>query len=150
MKLALVMTFITTATTLPQAAPDTPNGKLEGDKAEVLKLQQGLVDAFSKGSKASAAYLEPLLGEEVVVTDQSAQTTGKAKVLEMAKKGDRGPLAMQQKNVKARVYGDTVVVTGLMAAKALPQEAFYFTIVYVRGQRNWQIVAMQLTPLRRR
>jgi hypothetical protein len=67
----------------------------------------------------------------------------------MAKSGDRGPLPMEQPEIKIQVYGETAVMTGLVVAKGLPQEAFRMTTVLVRSQDQWRIVAMQLTTASR-
>jgi len=149
MRFAIVVMVSATAIVLADPPSQSSKEKSEASKVQVLKVQQGFVDAFGKGSKALAEYLEPVLAEEVVITDNSAKTYDKAQFLETAKGGTRGPLPMEQKDVKAQVYGDTVVVTGLMNAKELPQEGFRYTAVYVRREKAWLIVALQLTSSKR-
>jgi ketosteroid isomerase-like protein len=145
MKHALAIVLTVTSFAHVQAQAEVPKGKVDEAQAEVKKLQQDFVAAFSKSSKALAAYFEPLLSAEAVITDHAGRVYDKVKFLDMAKAGDRGPLAMEERDLKANVYGDTVVATGLVAAKGLPQEAFRFTTVYVKRRTQWQIVAMQLT-----
>lgn len=149
MRFALAFALAVNSAILAEAPPESPGGKNEGAQAEVQKIQKGLVDALGKRPKALAAYLEPLLAEEAVVTDNSAQSYGKANFLELAKSGDREPLPMKQSDVKTQTYGDTVVITGLMEAVGLRQEAYRFTVVYVKRQKQWQIAAIHLTAVTR-
>lgn len=148
MNYALAIVLIVTSFARALAQAEAPKGKVEEARAEVQKLQHEFVAAFSKGSKALAAYLEVQLAEEAVITDQNGRYD-KAKALEMAKMGDRDFLEMEQRDLKLSVHGDTVVVTGLIAAKALPQEAFRFTTVYIKIGARWQIIAIQFTPVAR-
>jgi len=125
------------------------DAKAEEAKAQVRKLQEGFVDAFGKGSKALGAYLESVLSDDAIITDNRGRVYDKKKFLEMAKSGDRGPLPMEQPETKIQVYGETAVMTGLVVAKGLPQEAYRMTTVFVRSQNQWRIVAMQLTTVSR-
>jgi ketosteroid isomerase-like protein len=122
--------------------------KEEEKKGQIQKLQQDFVDAFSNGSKALAEFLEPLLSDRVVITDNNAESYSKGKFIEMAKTGERGVLAMEQRDLKIQLYGTTGIATGLFVAKGLPQERMRFTVVYVSDQKQWQIVALQLTSPR--
>lgn len=148
-KYMVTLALAVTCFAMPLSGATIADDKAEEAKVTVSKLEQGLVDAFGKGAKALGAYLEPLLSDDATITDNGGQVHDKTKFLALAKSGDRGPTAMEQSEVKIQVYGDTAVVTGLIATKTQPQVAFRSTTVYVRNKNQWRIVAMQLTTVSR-
>ena len=115
---AFLSSMVLTCVALGPAQAIAGDDKAAEAKAQVGKLQEGFVDAFSQGSKAVGSYLEPLLSDDVVITDNSGKVYEKRSFLAAAKAIKRivGALAMEQKEAKIHVYGETSVVTGLIVA----------------------------------
>lgn len=133
---------------VPGSTREQPN-KAQEAQEQVRKLEQDLVSAFAKGSKAAIAHLERVLAEEAIITETDGQARTRAHFLDHAKAGDRASLALEQKDLKTQAHGDTVIVTGRMVMKGPPEESIRYTHVYVKRQGQWQVVAAQYTAVRR-
>jgi ketosteroid isomerase-like protein len=153
MRLASV--FLITATSLSTASAQPPgktppSGKDKEAEEHVRKLERGFVEAFAKGSKEAAAHYERVLAEEVVITADDGQAMTRADFLKMAKSGSRGPVSVEQDDLKVQVFGETIVVTGRETIKGPPDTGIRYTHVYVKRREQWQIVVAQYTIVKRR
>jgi len=104
------------------------------------------VEAFAKGSKAAIAHYERILAEEAIISENGRQSLTKAAFLGRAKSGIRESAVLEKTDVKTLLYGDTVIVTGFMLIKSA-SSGMRYTHVYVKREGQWQIVAVQYTPI---
>jgi ketosteroid isomerase-like protein len=148
--LAALMLVLTCAPAFGQ----TGNKKWKGpDRAEqqVMALNRAWADAITKGG---AAARRRILADDVIVTSGSGEIRSKAAEI----KDSAGPpdpefvwiRPFTTEDVRVRIYGDAAVVTGRAKwgfkykGQEVNQERRY-THVYVKRQRQWRIVAQQIS-----
>jgi ketosteroid isomerase-like protein len=116
----------------------------------VMKLEQERVDAVLKGDLAT---LERIFADDLVYTHSSARVETKQQFLEALKSGATKYEALKHSDLKAQVYGDTVVLRGKsdvkVSANGQPPVSFplRFIIVYVKANGRWQMTTWQSTRL---
>lgn len=114
----------------------------------LLRLTEARVTADFKADRAS---LDTLLAPDLTYARSSGVIDDKAKVL--AEVGPGGPYALDYltpDSLRARSYGATGVVTGILRVKLKAQAAPYrirFTDVWVERGGRWQLAAFQATRL---
>jgi ketosteroid isomerase-like protein len=134
------MLLLLSATILSAAKPDPKTEK------EVLAA----LDAYKQALiKRDAVALSKVLGDDLTYTHSSNLHQDKAAVLASVK-GDTFPEAIDFKNLKVEVYGNTAVVTGDVdfhnnTAGVVSVAKLYITHVLVKGPHGWQLVARQAT-----
>lgn len=95
--------------------------------------------------------LDSLLASELVWVHSSARVQNKAEYLEMVKTGASRWLKLDAQGMKARVYGDTAVITGELHQTTTgpgrpPADRTLHTIeVYVKRDGRWQLTDCQAT-----
>jgi ketosteroid isomerase-like protein len=115
----------------------------------VMHLEQERIDAMQKGDLAT---LERILADEFIYTHSNARVETKQQLLEALKSGAFKYEEIKHSDLKAQVYGDTVVLRGKSDLKIkvtnLPL-AFQirFLGVYVKANGRWQLTAWQSTRL---
>ena len=131
--------FFLTATPLAAQTPSTA-------EKELLKLED---DWNVAGAKKDAALLDRILAAEYFGTGVDGTTTTKSQELATLKgSSTRTPFVLSA--LKAQVYGDTAVVTGVNTGDGVfdgkeVKGAIRFTDVFVRRDGRWQCVASQGT-----
>jgi ketosteroid isomerase-like protein len=119
------------------------------DKDTIRKLED---QRFQAMIDADAATLEKLLADSLVYTHSFGGTDGKASYLD----GVRGKKWVYRKIERPKesiqVHGDCAVVTGQVRIELLSDGQpktlnSAYTNVWVKGQKGWQMVAWQSTPL---
>lgn len=114
----------------------------------LLRLTEARVTADFRADRAS---LDTLLASDLTYARSSGVLDDKAKVL--AEVGPGGPYALDYltpDSLRARSYGTTGVVTGILRVKLKAQAAPYrirFTDVWVERGGRWQLAAFQATRL---
>ncbi len=114
----------------------------------LLRLTAARVTADFTADRAS---LDTLLAPDLTYARSSGVIDDKAKVL--AEVGPGGPYALDYltpDSLRARSYGTTGVVTGILRVKLKAQAAPYrirFTDVWVERSGRWQLAAFQATRL---
>jgi ketosteroid isomerase-like protein len=116
----------------------------------VLKLEQERVDAAIKGDLAT---LERIFADDLIYTHSNARVESKQQFLEAVKSGSTKYLEMKHGDLKAQVYGDTVVLRGKSDVKVSlngqPPVSLQLRIliVYVKLNNRWQMTTWQSTRL---
>ncbi|MBI3407355.1 MAG: nuclear transport factor 2 family protein [Planctomycetes bacterium] len=151
MKFKSIIALVVAAMMVPLGGAHAGKEKTKDQQAQeqIRQLQREFREAFGKGPKAAVAFLERILADEAVITENSGEAYSKAEFLQMAKKSDRESLAIEEKDLKLQVHGETVIATGLMVIKGPPREGIRFIHVYVNQRGQWKIVAAQYTAVRR-
>ena len=114
------------------------------DEAELIELQQILVKAWLTGDRT---MVERIIAPEWISTGPDAGTTDRATVLaQVFETGVHQIRDLKVDDVKARVFGDAAVVTGLTHGLGEFDGSNYdvfirFTDTFVRREGRWQAVA---------
>ncbi|MCC6929622.1 MAG: nuclear transport factor 2 family protein [Gemmatimonadaceae bacterium] len=114
----------------------------------LLRLTEARVSADFTANRAA---LDSLLAPDLTYARSSGAFDDKRTVL--AEVGPGGPYALDYltpDSLRARAYGSTGVVTGLLRVKLKAQPSPYrirFTDVWVERGGRWQLVAFQATRL---
>lgn len=132
--------FLVSAAMLSAAAPDAKTEK------EIMAAMNAYKQALLK---RDAAALSKVLGDDLVYTHSSNLHQDKAAVLESLK-GNTFPEAIDFKELKVHVYGNTAVVVGDIdfhnnAGGTVSVARLNILHVLVKGPQGWQIVARQAT-----
>jgi ketosteroid isomerase-like protein len=123
----------------------TPDAKTEKEIMSAMETyRQGLL-------KRDAAMLDKVLSEDLVYTHSSNAHQNKAEVI-AALKGTTYQDAIEFKDLKVKVYGNTAVVVGDIdfhnaATGGNPAVVNKLNVlhVFVKGPQGWQMVARQAT-----
>jgi ketosteroid isomerase-like protein len=120
-----------------------------GPESEVREIESRRYAAMQE---ADIGALEPLLADDLVYTHSSGAVQSKQELLDALGSGELRYLDVQMESASLRVYGETVVVTGVsrveVAAGARQLDlALRITAVYVRRDGDWELVAYQSTSL---
>ncbi len=143
MKRFLVMMVMSLIGISLVSAQEKANQTSKNSKAEqeVLQMEKAWNDARAKTDRAA---FERLIADDFIIFAPNGQSAEKASLI----KGYRAPNleAIENGDIKVRVYGETVVVTGwnirkwrTMDRETSPQERF--TNVWVKRKGKWQIVS---------
>jgi hypothetical protein len=116
---------------------------------EILQLEHGIAEAVVK---KDTAFVDRVWGDDFFYTGIRGELKGKADILAELKTGDLVFDVMEFDDIKVRVYGETVVVTGRATTKGRSPQGeitgvFRYTRVYVNRQGQWRLVAFQGTPI---
>jgi uncharacterized protein (TIGR02246 family) len=119
------------------------------DAADVEALERRLVAAI--GARDLAAYAE-LVADDYVATRPGGTELTKAQVMESYRSGARGYVGLDIEGVKARVHGDTGIVTARTRGKRVDdgkevENRVLYVRVFARRGGRWLAVAQLSTPL---
>jgi ketosteroid isomerase-like protein len=118
----------------------------------VMHFEQERVDAMTKGDLAA---LDRMLADDFIYTHSNARVETKQQLIDALKSGAFKYEEIKHSDLKAQVYGDTVVLRGKsdlkIKANNLPL-AFQirFLGVYVKANGRWQLTAWQSTRLEKK
>jgi hypothetical protein len=111
---------------------------------EVIKIDRAFDEATMKKDKAA---LERMLASEYFYIHSNGQTSDKA--TEIADSMQMNWTSSKLDDLKARSYGDVVIVTGVQtltgSARGYVSGARRYTNIWVRRNNQWQIVGGQAT-----
>ena len=145
--------FILVIVTLPFSVlqmrePQTRQGN-EAEQ-EVRKLERAWLDAYEQHD---AKAMDTIVADDFVITFPDGSMQTKSQILDSIR-APRNPanpsLKFYTEDVKARVYGDTVVLIGrviteyLRDGKTVKDQSRY-TDTYIKRQGRWQVVASHLS-----
>lgn len=102
-------------------------------------------DWITAEGKHDADALGRILADNFVATAPNGLAITKDMVLGAAK-SEEG-LSFTGSDIKARVFGDSAAVTGHSTAKGPHEGVFYFTLMFVKLQDRWQMVAAHISPI---
>jgi ketosteroid isomerase-like protein len=116
---------------------------------EVKRLNEQWMESYVK---LDFAFLKRHLSDEYVSTFPDGTVLDKEGEIELLQSGEVAFEAMKPLEIKARVYGETAVITGRssIGARVKGQNErgeFRFTDVWVQQDGNWQAVASQVTRI---
>ncbi len=144
MFLILVLLISPTSPSLipPICSPAPPQAKAEVEEA-VLKVTREWLDAEERHDRAT---LQRIIADDFQGTAARGNTVFKEDVL--PEEGTRsGGLALNTSDMKARVFGDTAVVTARGIQKSGEKRELRFTVVFTRRDNRWQMVAGHLSAI---
>ena len=121
----------------------------EAPEAEILGVE---ARRYAAMREADLDALDPLLAEELVFTHANGSVQTKQELLDALGSGELRYLDVQLDRGSLRVYGETVVLTGISRLQVEAGEqrrslALRTTSVYVRREGGWRLVAYQSTSL---
>jgi len=96
----------------------------------------------------NVSTLAPMLSDDLVYVHTSGTVDSKASFLEKIRSGALRYHSIQPRDVRARTYGDTAVVTGaakmdVTAGGSDRHLDIRYTSVYVRRSGGWRLVSWQ-------
>lgn len=111
---------------------------------DVIKMDKAFDDATMKKDRAA---LEKLIASDYFYIHSNGQTSDKAAEIKDAM--SMNWTGSKLENVKARTYGDVVIVTGVQTltgtAKGYVSGARWYTDIWAKRNGQWQIVGGQST-----
>ncbi len=117
--------------------------------AEVRTLERRWLDAYEQHDTKA---MSEIVADDFVITFPNGSQQTKAQILQMIS-GPRNtvnPSKFYTEDVKARVYEETVVLTGKVTSEYVQagkpvKEVSSYTDTYVRSKGRWQVVASHLS-----
>jgi len=134
----------TAQSTSGQASAGQKGGSAE---QEVLKFNKEFSEAVVR---ADLVALDRIYADDFINTGTTGEVIDKAQMMGLFKSGDLKYASGSDDDVRARVYGDTAVVTGLWTSKGQFKGKEFnnkerYTEVFVKRSGRWQVVAEHLT-----
>ena len=122
-----------------------------GDEDDVLRAERELALCYQN---SDAACIEQGVMEDYILINSRGKIGTRADDLAEAKKGDPKYEIFENHDMKARIHGDSAVVTGVTQTKGIsggqPFDAeFRFTDTFVKDHDRWRLwagQAMKITP----
>jgi ketosteroid isomerase-like protein len=122
-----------------------------GNEDDVLRAEHELALCYQN---SDAACIEQGVMEDYILINSRGKTSTRADDLAEAKKSDPKYEIFENHDMKARVHGDSAVVTGVTQTKGIsggqPFDAeFRFTDTFVKDHGRWRLwagQAMKITP----
>ena len=116
-----------------------------GDEDDVLRAEHELALCYQN---SDAACIEQGVMEDYILINSRGKISTRADDLAEAKKGDPKYEIFENHDMKARVHGDSAVVTGVTQTKGIsggqPFDAeFRFTDTFVKDNGRWRLWAGQ-------
>lgn len=144
-----VILFVVVALIATWATAQDPKTAANPAAAQVQKLEREWLDAYEKRDTAA---MQRIVADDFLITFPDGSTQVKSDLIAMTKQPPRpGHSArFRTQKVRARVFGDTVVLTGrvigeYVAGEKTTTEEMLYTDTYVRTNGRWQVVASHLT-----
>ena len=150
---AVVMGFLIAAPCLALGQTTDQQARLTGvSEQEVLQLDRELLEARRKATKGDGTALDRILADDFTATSLRGRVANKAQYMKYSMRPNLSFHNFNIEEVKARVYGDAVVVTGRTTVKGRYQDEefdtqFRYTRLYVKRGGRWQIVTSHLTSV---
>jgi hypothetical protein len=143
-KLFLSVALLATAVT--PALSQTPSKPQSVTDAEqtVMKLTHAWLEAEERVDRAT---LRRIIADDFQGTGPRGNTVLKDDVI--PEEGSQGGLSLNVRDVKARVFGETAVVTGSGVKKSGEKGELRFTVIYTRRGDSWLMVAGHLSAVPR-
>ncbi|HKP38131.1 MAG TPA: nuclear transport factor 2 family protein [Pyrinomonadaceae bacterium] len=123
----------------------------EGPAQEVQKLERAWLDAYEQNDEKA---MTAIVADDFVITFPDGSMQSKAQILSMIKtprSAGRPSVKFHTEEVKPRVYGDTVILTGRVITEyqrdgqTISKEQQRYTDTYVKRNGRWQVVASHLS-----
>ena len=145
--------FVILAAALPlyAARPASSGHRQEGGaEQQVRKLERAWLDAYEQ---SDAKAMETIVADDFTITFPDGSIQTKPQIMEMIKRPRNPatpPVKFYTEDVRARVYGDTVILLGRVVSEYVRdgktvKEASRYTDTYVKRGGRWQVVASHLS-----
>ncbi len=131
-----------TQTTATQTAPKAADQNASIEQS-VLQLTRDWLAAEERHDRAT---LRRIIADDFQGTAPMGQTVFKDDVIPI-EGSQSGGLAIDTSELKARVFGDTAVVTARGALKSGDKREVRFTVVFTKRDNRWQMVAAHLSAV---
>ncbi len=110
---------------------------------EVLQVTREWLEAEERPDRAT---LRRIIADDFMGTGPMGNMVIKDEVI--PEEGSQsGGLSMTTSDMKARIFGDTAVVTAKGVQKAGEKRALRFTVVFAKRDNRWQMVAAHLSAI---
>jgi ketosteroid isomerase-like protein len=147
-KIVLLITlFIATALTTYTQTPTKAANETNNIEQAILKLTQEWLDADEHQDRAA---LNRIIADDFLGTGPMGTIVSKTDVIPREGTGaEAHGLFISGQDMKARVFGDTAIVTGRGVPKAQRSNRpeVRFTLVFVKRGDRWQMVAGHLSGI---
>ena len=119
------------------------------EESRIEQLERDRQDAFVRGD---IEVLDRETAADYTTINGSGKLSTKPQMMESLRQGRTKVLSVKLEDLKARVYGDTAVLTGdyrdVHVRDGVQSETHaLFTRVFVKSGGRWQAVAYQQTPV---
>jgi hypothetical protein len=123
--------------------------KTNGDDQTLMKMEQEMSDAVTKGD---TAVLDKYIAENASLTDPGGMMSNKAQFIAMLKSGDLKIQSTKIEDMKVQMFDNTAVVTYRTADKGTFKGTditgnYRWTDVFVKSNGKWRLVAGHGTPI---
>lgn len=114
---------------------------------EVRKVERAWLDAYEK---RDVEAMNAIVADDFTITFSDGGMQTKPQIIESLKRPGGSTSKFRTENVQSRVYGDTVILIGLVISewqqdgKAMTDRSRY-TDTYVKRNGRWQVVASHLS-----
>jgi hypothetical protein len=127
----------------------TGHGADDDVKERLVALSAQIMDALVEGN---LKFLDDVLDDDWMIISSGGLMGDKPLLMKEMKDGTIKFEAMENREMKVRVFGDAAVVNGVNRGKIKYQGedvggTTRFTEVYVRRAGKWRCVSVQLTPI---
>lgn len=137
------LTITLTSLTFGQNAGSKP-ADASGAEQIVLKLTHDWIDAETK---RDVATYDRIVADDFRGTAFNGISVTKKMIMPNPNAKPEGNASFNGSDFNARVFGDSAVVTGRSTISGDKPGEFFFTLVYVKRQDRWQMVAAHLSPI---
>ena len=135
-----LITVISILAAFPLAAQTKP--ATEAGEQSVLQVTRDWLAAEEQNDRAT---LQRIIADDFEGTAPMGNTVFKDDV--MPREGSSGGVAITPSEMKARVFGDTAVVTARGVQKAGEKRDVRFTVIFVKRGSEWKMVAGHLSAV---
>ena len=126
-----------------------PASQQAADGAQIEQLERDRQEAFIRGDIDA---LDRETASDYTTINGSGKLSTKPQMMQSLRQGKTKVLSVKLDDLKARIYGDTAVLTGdyrdVNVRDGVQRETHaLFTRVFVKNDGRWQAVAYQQTPV---
>ena len=118
-------------------------------EVEVRKLERAWLDAYEK---KDVTAMTSIVADDFTITFSDGSVQTKPQIIESLKRPGGSTSKFTTENVQSRVYGDTVILIGLVISEwkqnGQPMsDRSRYTDTYVKRNGKWQVVASHLSKV---
>ena len=135
-----LITVVSIVAAFPLAAQTKP--ATETGEQSVLQVTRDWLAAEEQNDRAT---LQRIIADDFEGTAPMGNTVFKDDV--MPREGSSGGVAITPSEMKARVFGDTAVVTARGVQKRGEKRDVRFTVIFVKRGNEWKMVAGHLSAV---
>ena len=110
-------------------------------------VRQTINDWLAAEEQHDRAALERIIADDFIGTGPGGNTISKRMIVPADTARQAGGMRMRAQDTQVRLYGDTAVAIGRGLPKENSPDEMRFTLVFVRRQDRWQMVAGHISPV---